>query len=797
MNDYPLIKFVTAFIFGLILSSFLEVSLEILIVLLLIFLISAIILFIFNNSTDNLFSTTSIFIAVILVGLIYISADKISEPTYQFEDKFIKNVLVDGRVEQIELPGKKLILNVNVDKTIKGNSIVEQNYSIICNLSYDEEVIHKILGKLSPGNRIVVLGNISIPPNQKNPGEFDYREYLKSKNISALFNSYSPMDFVIVDYKVNFISALIFDVRYAVALKLKELYSERTAGLLKGLLLADRSEIGYDVKEGFVKSGVIHVLAVSGLHVGFIVLILVFILGRFNIYLRITFTIIGLLTFMIITGLPPSVTRATIMAVLLLVSYLRSNKQNNFNTLALAAFIILIFDPTQIFNPGFQLSFSAVVSIFVFYPKISKAINDRNITNKLLRYILLFVGLSLAAQIGTIPFTIYYFEKLSLISLAANLFVIPMIGIILGLGIVTIIIGSFSLELAYLFSLTNEFIVDSLFMIVNILSSLSISHLSFPNYSTWDGAVYIILLTILTIYFKKLITLTAKSVFVILIAANLLVWSNVDNKKLMPDEKLSVLFVDVGNSESAIIKFPNKKTAMVNFGGGSDNYNTGDAVLIPLLNRLGIDKINYGIISHLNRNKYLGIIPFIEKNLIDTLLIPNVYGSDIELELFLNYLIDKNIIPQYINKNKITVGNSRIFLLDELHKSEYAYFNPMNRSTPVKLQYGKNSILLMSGVEKRGETLLLEKKNMFLKSDVIQVANYGSNVSTTPELLHAVNPTYSIISVGLGNIMEYPSDEVLELISLNNIKLFRTDNEGAILFISDGNKFEYVDWRTM
>lgn len=797
MNDYPLIKFVTAFIFGLILSSFLEVSLEILIVLLLIFLISAIILFIFNNSTDNLFSTTSIFIAVILVGLIYISADKISEPTYPFEEKFIKNVLVDGRVEQIELPGKKLILNINVDKTIKGNSIVEQNYSIICNLSYDEEVIHKILGKLSPGNRIVVLGNISIPPNQKNPGEFDYREYLKSKNISALFNSYSPMDFVIVDYKVNFITALIFDVRYAVALKLKELYSERTAGLLKGLLLADRSEIGYDVKEGFVKSGVIHVLAVSGLHVGFIVLILVFILGRFNIYLRITFTIIGLLTFMIITGLPPSVTRATIMAVLLLVSYLRSNKQNNFNTLALAAFIILIFDPTQIFNPGFQLSFSAVVSIFVFYPKISKAINDRNITNKLLRYILLFVGLSLAAQIGTIPFTIYYFEKLSLISLAANLFVIPMIGIILGLGIVTIIIGSISLELAYLFSLTNEFIVDSLFMIVNILSSLSISHLSFPNYSIWDGAVYIILLTILTIYFKKLIRLTAKSVFVILIAANLLVWSNVDNKKLMPDEKLSVLFVDVGNSESAIIKFPNKKTAMVNFGGGSDNYNTGDAVLIPLLNRLGIDKINYGIISHLNRNKYLGIIPFIEKNLIDTLLIPNVYGSDIELELFLDYLIDKNIIPQYINKNKITVGNSRIFLLDELLKSEYAYFNPMNRSTPVKLQYGKSSILLMSGVEKRGETLLLEKKNMFLKSDVIQVANYGSNISTTPELLHAVNPTYSIISVGLGNIMEYPSDEVLELISLNNIKLFRTDNEGAILFISDGNKFEYVDWRTM
>lgn len=797
MSSYPLIKFVTAFIFGLILTSFFEISIEIQIAFLILFLLSAIILFFIKNSTAKLFSTASIFIAVVIVGMIYISAEKITEPTYPFEEKFLKNVLIDGRVEQIELPGKKLVLNVNVDKTIKGNSIVEHQYNIVCNLSYDEEVIQKILEKLSPGNRIVVLGNLSIPPNQKNPGEFDYREYLKGKNISAMFNSYSPMDFVIVDYEKNLITSLIFDIRYAVAHKLKEIYSEKTAGLLKGLLLADRSEIGYDIKEGFVKSGVIHVLAVSGLHVGFIVLILVFLFGRFNIYLRITLTIIGLLSFMIITGLPPSVTRATIMAVLLLISYLRSNKQNNFNTLALTAFIILIFDPTQIFNPGFQLSFSAVISIFIFYPKISKVINDRNITNKLLRYVLLFVGLSLAAQIGTIPFTIYYFEKLSLISLAANLFVIPLIGIILGLGIVTIIFGLFSFELAYLFSLTNEFIVDSLFLIVNFLSSLSISHLSLPNYSIWDGAVYFILLTVLTIYFKKIITLTAKSVFVILIAANLLVWSRVDNEQLMPNGKLSVLFVDVGNSESAIIKFPNKKTAVVNFGGGSDNYNAGDAVLIPLLNRLDIDKINYGIISHLNRNKYLGIIPFIENNLIDTLFIPNVYGADIELELFLNFLNDKNIITQNINKNKIMVGNSRIFLLDELLKSEYAYFNPMNRSTPVKLQYGRNAILFMTGVERRGEALLLENKNAFLKSDVIQIANYGSNVSTSPELLQEVNPLYSIINVGLGNFMEYPSEEVLELISQNNIKLFRTDNDGAILFISDGDKIEFVDWRMM
>jgi competence protein ComEC len=206
--------------------------------------------------------------------MISITASQLDEPEYPFEKLFIRDILIDGRIEEIELPSDKLTLKVSVERTFKNDTTVTEKYNVLCNLNYDEETIEQILNRLRPGNRVVMLGNLQIPPNQRNPGEFDYREYLRGNDIAVVFTSFNPMDFVIVDYNEDFISSFVFGVRYAVAKQIKKIYTDKTAGLLKGLLLADRSEIGYDIKEGFINSGVIHVLAVSGLHVGFIVLIL-------------------------------------------------------------------------------------------------------------------------------------------------------------------------------------------------------------------------------------------------------------------------------------------------------------------------------------------------------------------------------------------------------------------------------------------------------------------------------------------------------------------------------------------
>lgn len=795
MRDYPLIKFVIAFSIGLILTSFLSIPFTFQIILLAVFILLSLIFFFIPKEISKTVGGFLILVSVSIAGMISISASQLDEPVYPFEKLFLKDILIDGRVKEIELPSNKLTLKVNVERTFKNNKVVENKYNVLCNLNYEEEIIDEILNKLRPGNRVVIFGSLQIPPNKRNPGEFDYREYLRDNGISVMFTSFNPLDFVIVDYNESIISSVIFEIRYAIAKQIKENYNDKTAGLLKGLLLADRSEIGYDIKEGFINSGVIHVLAVSGLHVGFIVLILLFLLGRFNIYLRITFTILGLIAFMVITGMPPSVTRATIMAVLLLISYLRSNKQNNFNTLALAAFIILIFEPTQIFNPGFQLSFSAVISIFIFFPRVRDFINVHFNVHSYVKNVFLFVAVSLAAQLGTLPFTVYYFGKLSLISLFANIVIIPLIGFIVGLGIFTLIVSIISPSLVSLFILTNEFLVDITFGFVKVASSLNFAYLSVTNYSIWDGAVYLVLLTILTTYFRKIIFNRTKFVFIILLAANLIVWSKVDNKNLLPEGKLSILFLDVGHSESALIKFPDNKTALINFGNATANYSVGKATILPLLNRLGIDKIDYGIISHLNRNKYLGVLELIENNKLDTLLIPKVYGKDKEVDLFNTYLSEQDIVVKILDRNRIKTHNSRIYSLTPILNSKYNYFNVFNGSTPLIISHGNTKILFPGGIEKRGEEVLIDSYGDFLKSDLMQIANFGSNVSTSEKFYKLVSPGISVISVGLGNFLEYPADDVLKIIESNKSQLFRTDEDGAILFVSDGENVELVNWR--
>lgn len=795
MRDYPLIKFTLAFIIGIVVSGYIDFQiLHLSITLLILIVISILLIFIKFNYRDIVISLLIMFV-ISLSGVIYYKSHTIDKPIYPFKDHFVKDVLLDGRVDEIQLPSDKLTLTLKVDRILKTNNKTEIDFNVLLNLYYDEKEIDRIISKLQPGNRIVILGDLSLPPNDRNPSEFDYRDYLSNQGISAILNSYSSFDFVIIDYEKDLINSAIFNVRNLIANQIKSIYTQQTAGLLKGLLLADRSEISYDVKDGFIKSGVIHVLAVSGLHVGFIILILLFLLGRFNIYLRIAFTILGLFAFVIITGLPPSVTRASIMASLILISFLRSNKQSNYNTLALAALIILVFDPHQVFNPGFQLSFSAVLSIFIFLPNLKRLIERRITTNKSISFLLLFISVSIAAQIGTLPFTVYYFQKFSIISIIANLYIIPIIGFILALGILTLVLSLVSFPLNSLYILVNEGIVESTFEIISIMSSLPFSYLEFPNYSVWDGLVYLVLLALFTRYFKELVSLKTKLIFVLLIVFNLAVWSKVDDTKILPDGKLSILVVDVGQSESAIIKFPSNKLAVINFGSASSEYSTGSQTIVPLLKLLELDQIDYGIISHFSRRKYLGVLDVIENIKHDSLFIPKISGHNSELELFNTYLNERNVNWEIISGNKIDFENSRIYLFPHTSMGNNDSMNVYNLSAGIKIAYGNTSILFMGGIEKRGEVILNETYNKFLESDILHVANYGSDVSTSSELINVVKPKYSVISVGLGNYMNYPSNSVIDLLSAHDSQILRTDELGAILFVSDGEKIEQIDWR--
>jgi competence protein ComEC len=188
--------------------------------------------------------------------------------------------------------------------------------------------------------------------------------------------------------------------------------------------------------------------------------------------MRYAATIAGLFIFVAITGAPASVFRASIMAAILLISQMSNRSYNNFNTLALAAFILLIINPNELLNPGFQLSFSAVFSILYFYPIFSNYINKIEKMPSVLRKLLLFFAVSFSAQLGTLPFTLTYFHKLSVIALLANLLVIPLIGIIVSTAISSLSLSLISIWIGEAIAVTNEAAISLLYAIVKFSGNL-------------------------------------------------------------------------------------------------------------------------------------------------------------------------------------------------------------------------------------------------------------------------------------------------------------------------------------
>jgi len=573
------------------------------------------------------------------------------------------------------------------------------------------------------------------------------------------------------------------------------MHNSKTAALLRGLLLADRREIDQETKTQFINSGVVHVLAVSGLHVGFIALIFIILLGRFNIYLRSVLTIIGLLCFMILTGIPPSVFRATVMTLVIIVAFLTNRSTNIFNSLAIAALIILIINPDEIYSPGFQLSFSAVIAIGVIYPIISRAINRLHIQSKFIRYVLLFMAVSFAAQIGTLPFTLIYFGKLSVIALAANIIVIPTIGIILSLSVVTLIIGSIFPPIALYYAATNDAITWLMLKLINLTGELSFSHFTINGYSIYDSVVFYFFISLFIYFIGRFKTKSAIVIFLVLTISNVVLFSFLDDEELLPANQLSILMVDVGQGDSFIIKFPNNKTALIDAGEATFYFDYGERVILPLLNYLGIEKIDYGFVSHLDLDHYGGFVALILEDKIGEIYKPALDTSlkkDLKFEKFLK---NKKIPFTYYDKQSLEIGNCKVYILTDKEESEFYNLSSNNRSGILKIVYGKSSFLFTGDAEKRVENILINNYQSFLNVDVLKVGHHGSKTSSSDKFLKYASPQYALISAGIKNKFGHPAQNVISKFKSNDIKILRTDLSGGILLTSDSETISNVKWK--
>lgn len=790
MKDNPVIKFTLLFSAGILLSKYFTIPFDFLL-LSFIPLSAGLIILIFIKKNQN--------VQLILLALLIIIAgaanstirlNQIAKTALPFHD--LKNTKVWCEIDRVLLDNDGVLhFLVTTDSLLINKSVRQQNFEMILQIKSKSSRLGMLYDNAGSGDKLVFTGDVKEPSGIRNPGGFNYREFLSQKSVSA--TGYAKLENVKLLKSGNYSFAnTLFSIRKSIDRRISELHGTKASAFLRGVLLADRSDISPEIREAFTNSGIVHILAVSGLHVGYIILIFYLLTARLNIHLRYVFILAGILFFLLITGMPVSAVRASLMAVILLAANYFDRGYNPVNSLALAVLLILIYDPSEMFTAGFQFSVSSVFSILFFYPLFVNWLKSKNIRNKYVRIFLLFISISLFAQLGSLPFTIAYFHKVPVVSIAANIFAIPLAGLIIANAFITLIISVVSTNIAITFASVNDLFVNFLFWIGNLFGNLKIAYLTVSGSKFTEGILYLLIIFPGIAHLLKDHLLKMKVLVSVLLLFNITFLFGFSGDQIPEDGKLSILAIDVGQGDSFLIKFPNGKTALVDAGNSTPAFDNGKRTIIPLLQFCGINKLDYLFISHVDADHYKGSLSLIGNGLVDTVYFPEPDPSVRKEVSFLEFLKNHKKIIRYYSGGEIYCGNAKIYFLK---CPEISNFDSNNRSGIIKLCFGNTSALFTGDAEIKLEKELISRFGKFLDSDVLKVGHHGSRHGTGKPFLQWVTPEYSIISAGKNNLYHHPTPDVIRNLEEINTNICRTDYEGAVLLESDGKHFSKINWR--
>ena len=797
MKNYPVTRIVLFFITGILLQHYFTINFYYFPVALICLYGLRLVINKFPIPPSNILFTAIICLLFILAG--NITTDLSNKGKQFYNDKIEKeNVFtIYGRVEFVYLLNKNgLRIDISVDSAVVNKITLHRNVNLICNLKDNERrKLDSIYSVISPGNIITAAGTFVKGSTCRNPGEFNYNNYLRLYGTTGVLNVFSVSDFQIKNHSVNKFSEFIYYFRKNIAEKLSNYHDYQSASLMKGLLLADRSEIDDQTKTEFVNAGVVHVLAVSGLNVEYVVLLCIILLGRVNIIPKSILILIAIIFFLLIEGMSASVFRAVLMSTVVIVGVVTGRGTSVINSMAISVLILLAFYPFYIYDPGFQLTYAAVFSMAILYPLFQKSVIK--IKNRVLKGLYQLAAVTLSAQIGTIPFTLYFFGKLSLTSIAANLFVIPFIGLIVGVGIASLIFAYIFPLAALYYGVINSLLTKLLYFVVHISGGEGYSFIRIRNFSLFDSAVFYLGLIFFLYYHKRFSKLIPKIIMTTLLVADFYIIATIDRKEILSNNELNVLMIDVGQGDSFLVKFPNGETALIDAGNASMRYDYGEKVILPLLNYLNISMIDYGFISHIDTDHYSGYISLIQSGKIRRIYKPEPdtnLSRDIKFELFCKV---NKINIYHCQKSIINTGNARVYVLNSNRVIHNKTKSNNDRSMIMKIVYGKTSFLFTGDLSKKAENYYGILYNDILKSDVLKVSHHGSKNGSSLNFLQFVKPKISLISAGLKNKYGHPSPEVLTKLHYINSLIMRTDKLGASLLKSDGTNVRSINWREM
>ncbi len=663
---------------------------------------------------------------------------------------------------------------------------------------------------LKYGETIRFLARVKRPRNFHNPGEFDYEKYLALKGIFASAFLKDAEGIVKTGERKPSFNGWIEGIRDSIRDNVSKNANERKdAPVLLALITGDQGEIPKETREAFSRAGTAHILAISGEHVGLIIMlsfaILIWMFRRserammaVNIYkLAAIITIPVIIIYSLIAGGGFSIVRSAIMGGTVLTALLIDRRKDLPSLVAIAAFLILLFEPQALFDISFQLSFVSVISLMVIFPYLNRIYegNDdsnlettaRTASGRIWSHVAVLATVSLAATIGTTPIVAYYFNRISIISPIANLVTVPIIGlIIVPLGLLSSLLIPVSLTVSGLFVSVNSWLISWIVWLTKLFASIPMASVRVVTPNLFEITLFyaIVGLIIFRMKFKWAKRLLIPALALMVAAESFYYF------KPWLQKDLKVTFLDVGQAESTLIEFPGGKRMLID-GGGSPNtdFDVGEKVVAPFLWHERITRLDYMVLSHPNSDHYGGL-PFIVRNFD----IGEVWESGIE-EKNSGYIDFKRaLVERLLVSKKVGDGDELI-----INKATIKVLNPPkgysstddraanNGSLVLKITHGDTSFLFTGDIEKAAEEQLLSKGSG-LKSTVLKVPHHGSLTSSSEGFLKRVQPQKAIFFVGHKNRFGFPKEAVTKRYKIIHAEIYRTDRDGAIAAFSDGIK---------